>query len=558
MARDSLSRRAAERRAGAVTAVPGLDRRSVLRLAGLAATWGVWPRRAGAAQASGPETAGVPGWVRLGPGAPHSFEALVERARRLAGEAHAPPPRPAAEAVAGIDYDVYQTIRSAPGVPAGAASGAGAPAGGPPIQPFHLHRFAPHPVGLHLVDGTTARRLAYDAGAFDYTGDLRPADLPADLGWAGFRATERGKPGDWLAFMGASYFRSSDPTGQYGLSARGLAVDTAVPGRDEEFPRFTDFWLGVDDRERLVIETLLDGPSVTGAYRMTVERGDAATAMDVACRLFARQGIERLGIAPLTSMYWFSETNRHVAPDWRPEVHDSDGLALWTGAGERLWRPLGNPPSVATSSFFDTDPRGFGLMQRDRTFENYEDDSVFYDRRPSAWVEPAGAGGPGAVMLVEIPTDDEIHDNIVAFWTPERTVSAGDALSFDYRLTWTAGPVVPRDLGRVVATRLGRAGVPGQPRPESGVKLVVDFAGGRLADFQSTDPVEPIISAGGGSGGGVRIDNPYAIRVQGTDRWRVVFDVYGDAPVVDLRCFLQHRDAVLTETWLHQHRPVTF
>ncbi|MEQ8964565.1 MAG: glucan biosynthesis protein D [Azospirillaceae bacterium] len=536
--------------------VAGPSRRSILALAGLAGLAGFWPVPGRGAEPAGGTANSLPGWPRLGPARPYSFERLVERARRLAAEPHTPPPSPAPDALAGIDYDAYQAIRSNPGVPAGGESGQG-----PPIEPFHLHRYAPHPVGLFLVSGGQARRLAYDAGAFDYTGNLGPSDLPADLGWAGFRAAEREGPGDWLAFMGASYFRSSDPTGQYGLSARGIAIDTAAPGRDEEFPRFTDFWLGLDSEGRgegrLVIDALLDGPSVTGAYRMVVARDETATPMDVTCRLFARTRIERLGIAPLTSMYWYSETNRHTATDWRPEIHDSDGLALWTGAGERLWRPLANPPAVSTSSFVDTDPRGFGLMQRDRSFANYEDDSVFYDRRPSAWVEPRGAWGAGSVMLVELPTDDEIHDNIVAFWTPARAIAAGDALSFDYRLTWTASVQVPDSLGRVVATRLGRAGVPGQPRPEDGVKIAVDFAGGRLDTLESTDPVEPMISVAGDAAG-ARIDNPYAIRVVGTPYWRVIFDVYGDAPVVDLRCFLKDPDGVLTETWLHQHRPIAW
>jgi glucans biosynthesis protein len=372
------------------------------------------------------------------------------------------------------------------------------------------------------------------------------------------------RPGDWLAFMGATYFRSADPLAQYGLSARGLAIDTTAPGRSEEFPRFAAFWIdqrppeSADAPRTIVVDALMDGPSVAGAYRFETWRGDS-TVMRVTSRLFFREGVAQLGVAPLTSMYWFSEADRHAATDWRPEVHDSDGLALWTGPGERLWRPLNNPPRVVTSSFVDTDPRGFGLLQRDRSFANYQDDSVFYERRPSAWIEPLGEWGAGAVQLVEIPTDDEIHDNVVCFWTPERAPAAGDEAAWDYRLSWTAEPVVPDGLGRCVATRLGRAGVPGRPRPLRGNKIAIDFQGGRLAEFETIGGgVEPQVTANAG-----RIDGAYAVRVAGTGMWRLVFDVYSPDDLapgepLELRAFLSRKGEPLTETWIMQHRPVDF
>lgn len=189
--------------------------------------------------------------------------------------------------------------------------------------------------------------------------------------------------------------------------------------------------------------------------------------MDSEAVLFVRREIERLGVAPLTSMFWFAENNRHLATDWRPEIHDSDGLALWTGAGERIWRPLNNPQVPRTSAFSDDNPKGFGLMQRDRAFANYQDDGVFYDRRPSLWVEPLAPWGKGSVQLVELPTDDEIHDNIVAFWVPAEPVRAGARLAYRYRLHWRADEPYPApQLARTISTRIGRGGIPGQPRPE--------------------------------------------------------------------------------------------
>jgi periplasmic glucans biosynthesis protein len=273
--------------------------------------------------------------------------------------------------------------------------------------------------------------------------------------------------------------------------------------------------------------------------------------MDVQARLFLREDIERLGIAPLTSMFWFGENNPAHAPDWRPKVHDSDGLQLWTGADERIWRPLNNPKSLQVNAFVDDNPKGFGLMQRDQDFENYHDDGVFYDRRPSLWVEPLSSWGEGAVQLVAIPTDDEIHDNIVAFWVPKADAKRGSEWAFDYRLHWLNGEPYPAELGLVVATRQGARGVPGQPRPKGKYKFAVDFEGGPLDDYGARNAVEPVVTASRGV-----IEGAFAVRVVGTNRWRVMFDVAaaGNEPV-DLRAYLKIGDRALTETWLYQYFP---
>jgi glucans biosynthesis protein len=359
---------------------------------------------------------------------------------------------------------------------------------------------------------------------------------------------EPGMETDWVAFLGASYFRSAGALDQYGLSARGIAIDTATP-RPEEFPRFTKFWLepGADGVQ--TVYALLDGPSITGAYRMILHKGEAVV-MDITKMLFAREEIGRLGVAPLTSMFWYSEISRPQNVDWRPEIHDSDGLAIWTGEGERIWRPLNNPREVQTSSFMDTNPRGFGLLQRDRDFENYQDDGVFYERRPSVWVEPQGDWGAGAVQLVEIPTEDEIHDNIAAYWVPEGAVTAGRRLTYSYRLHWVAEEPYPA-AGRVVATRLGEGGRPGQPRPPHSYKFVIDFAGGRLAELDREQKVEPVVETSRGE-----IIRPYTLPPVGTDRWRAFFDIHVKGQeAVELRCYLRLGDEALTETWLYRFFP---
>jgi glucans biosynthesis protein len=359
--------------------------------------------------------------------------------------------------------------------------------------------------------------------------------------------TAKGEP-DWLAFLGASYFRSCGETRQYGQSTRGLAIDTGLPS-GEEFPVFTHFWLEqLHTSPGVIIHALLDSPSVTGAYTITATR-DNAVVTDVSCKLFARQDVKRLGVAPLTSMYWFGKINRQPGADWRPEIHDTDGLAIWSGSGERIWRPLNDPSSVQTSTFFDASPKGFGLLQRERRFDKYEDDGVFYNMRPSVWIEPLGDWGAGSVQLVEIPTDDEINDNIVAYWTPKEQLKRGAAMEFHYRAHWRLEEPYPAPVGRVIATRSGAGGVPGQPRPKGVTRYVVDFSGATFGKLTAKDGVEVKVSARGGV-----LQNMATYPVVGGGYWRAVFDFTPpDGAPVDLRMYLARNGEALTETWIYQH-----
>jgi len=251
-------------------------------------------------------------------------------------------------------------------------------------------------------------------------------------------------------------------------------------------------------------------------------------------------------------MYWFSETKKPTAIDWRPEVHDSDGLAMWTSAGEHLWRPLNDPQHVEVSSFADTDPRGYGLLQRDRNFDHYLD-GVFYDRRPSLWTEPLDPFGKGAVQLIEIPTDDEIHDNIVAMWVPADAAKAGNSYRLRYRLYWQADEPFPTPLARCVATRMGNGGVPGQPRPQGVRKFMVEFLGGPLADLPFGVKPEPVLWASRGTFSYIFTE---AVPDGVAGHWRAQFDLTatGNDPV-DLRLYLKNGNKVLSETWLYQYLP---
>jgi glucans biosynthesis protein len=484
--------------------------------------------------------------IRLGPPKDFSYAALVARAKKNATQPYKAPESQAAEIIKGIDFDASQKIKFR-------ADHALWPAGPQPVSFFHLSRYSNEPVVLHELADGKAREILYGPDYFDYgASGLDPTAL-AKLGFSGFRVMDgTKKPTDWLAFQGASYFRSSGQEEQYGASARGIAINTAA-ATAEEFPRFSEFWLD-DNGPVISIYALLDGPSITGAYKFDAMKNEnKAVVMNCHCDLFFRTDISRLGVAPLTSMYWYGENERRKAADWRPEIHDNDGLALWTGKGERIWRPLVNPPQVMTNSFADNNPKGFGLIQRDRDFANYQDDGAFYNKRPGIWVEPKGNWGAGAVQLVEIPTEDETHDNIVAYWRPDRDIHGGDSLTFDYRLYWQdKEPAFPKNIAMAVATRLGRGGIPGaNPWPRDKFKFVVDFTGGPLMQMQQRYDVTPVVTASRG-----KIDNAHVIKVVGTDRWRALFDLQVEgAQPVDLRMYLKLGNKTLSETWLYQYFP---
>lgn len=525
-----------------------LDRRSFVKIALAAQAFAALPASAGAAG------------LRFGAAQPFSYDWLKANAQALSAAPYAPPPRPDPKIVAAIDYDAHGRLKYKPDF---ALYGDGQP-GAFPLTFMHVGQYFPKTVRMYAVEtgagGVSAREILYDSDYFAIPEDSVAAQLPsAPSPFAGFWVREAKAGAEdwrsaepWVTFLGASYFRAKGELGQVGMSARGIALSPGDSG-DEEFPDFVAFWFepAPSETSALTCYALLDGPSVAGAYRFLLQR-TKGVVMEIEKTLFFRKPVERLGLAPLTSMYWYSETIKQTAIDWRPEVHDSDGLAIWTGSGEHIWRPLNNAPYTTVSSFFDEHPRGFGLLQRDRQFDHYLD-GVRYDLRPSAWVEPLGDWGMGAVQLVEIPTADEIHDNIVAYWWPAKPVEAGDRIELAYRLHWLADEPYPTPLGRCVATRLGRGGQPGTPRPEGVRKFMVEFLGGPLAQLPFGVKPEPVLSLSRGKFSYVYTE---AVSNGVPGHWRAQFDlsVDGNQPV-ELRLFLRIGDQALTETWLYQYRP---
>jgi glucans biosynthesis protein len=487
---------------------------------------------------------------------PFDFAWLKGQARWLAGSAYGPPRATVPQPLVNLGYDQYQSLRFRPDH----ALWAELPSAFR-LQFFHVGRGFTTPVRLFEVEGGNAREIVYEPAMFNFSeSGIDPQLMVGQQGFAGFRVQNvTNWQADIAAFLGAAYFRAvGSDTRQYGLSTRALAVDTALP-RPEEFPRFTAFWFErpAPDAGTLTLYALMDSPSVTGALRIVIAPG-GTQVMDVDAAFYPRKAIERLGVSPLTSMFYYAKNDRRGALDWRPEIHDSDGLSLWTGAGEWIWRPLTNPAQLHFNSYLDDNPRGFGLLQRDRNFDHYQDDGVYYDRRPSLWVEPklgpAGNGwGKGAVQLVEIPTVDETFDNIVAFWNPAEKPRAGEELLFSYRLYWGTKVPYASTLAQVIATRTGIGGTIGQRRTVFAWHFAVDFAGGELGALAKDAPVEAVVTASSGE-----IHYTTAHYLAEFNGYRALFDVQpveGSEKPIDLRLYLRIQGHPLTETWIYQYTP---
>ncbi|WP_160476642.1 glucan biosynthesis protein [Cereibacter sphaeroides] len=423
------------------------------------------------------------------------------------------------------------------------------------IQAFHLGWLFGAPVRLYDVTDGYVHEVRFSTDDFEYRNELSTrvaahVDLP---GVAGFRLNfPLNRPDvfdELVAFLGASYFRALGRGNGYGISARGLAVNTATSA-PEEFPRFSRFYLERPHGGGLsaVLYAAMESPSVTGAYRFVITPG-IETMIEVTARLFFRSAVTQLGVAPLTSMFLFSEKNRATYDDFRPNVHDSDGLAVRRRDGDILWRPLNNPPRLASSYFGEENPQAFGLHQRKRSFDDYQDAEAHYELRPSVDVEPIGDWGKGMVRLVEIPTRYETNDNIVAFWVPEGQISAGDAREFAYRLRWGALPIEePSDIAHIWETRAGHGGVSGVENTGETRKFVIDFKGGLLGGLPGDAEVEAITSVQHG-----QIVTQTLERLDGMDIWRLVLDVAAaEGATVELAAHIAGYGRKLSETWLYQ------
>ncbi|MEI9999492.1 MAG: glucan biosynthesis protein [Verrucomicrobiota bacterium] len=491
---------------------------------------------------------------------------------------------------------------------------------------------------MNVVDRKGSHPLAYSPAFFNFVNmATKPPSalvfeppLPQNLGYAGFyvRYPNMGigsNPASLDGFfsaLGASYFRAIAKDQVYGLSSRGIAINTSMD-RPEEFPNFVEWWLvePTSNATELTLMALLDGPSVSGAYEFRLRPG-VVTSVDIHASLYFRNAIDRLGIAPFSSMYLYGENAAdHFGDNFHPEVHDSDGLLMQSSSDEWQWQPLSESDDPRAGSkgyqlqyytFQQENPKGFGLIQRDRDFQHYQDLNMLYNVRPSAWVMPSGDWGKGEITLVERPSNDFNTDNVVMFWHPADPIKAGDHRDFSYTIDfymsdserppvafckqtlitvpaplppvpWTP-PVIPvpppkpeaggapskpgAKPGARPATNVASATPPaprpfvGPPSPHTGppipigttpVQFLIDFAGGGIEDTPANQPPDLHLV----------YDPPgtylreKSVEKNGYDNsWRVTFTIipYKHYVHTHLKCWLTHNNKPITEIWNYTWR----
>ncbi|GJD49985.1 Glucans biosynthesis protein G [Methylobacterium crusticola] len=517
---------------------PALDRRRVLALAGGGLAW------AGGALAQQPEPSPPGDGERFDPAR------VVDLARALAKKPYAAPSNALPDPFGALSYEQYVAIRALPPALIWAGEGRGFV-----VEPLHRGFLFTNPVTLHVVEDGVVRRVAYDRGRFEF-GKLKAPEEPRDLAFSGFRlyASFAGaSPADCAIFQGASFFRALAAGQSYGVTARALTLRPAE-AKGEEFPLFRAFWLErpAVGTGQIVIHALVDSESATAALHMTLRPGEA-TIVDVEATLCPRTPLEHVGIAGMTGAYLFGPTDHRNVDDARPAAHEIDGLQIRNGWGEALWRPVQNPETLQISAFLDQDPKGFGLVQRARAYGDYQDDVQRWERRPSLWVEPLGTWapdvpqhgwGPGAVQLIEIPSESEVNENILAYWRPKEPIAKEAA--FSYRQFWCWSVPGQPPLAVCSGTRVGR-GASGRRR-----LFLVDFTGeAPFAEGLAPGSLRLSLHTGPGS---LTRQQLYAYPERKTVRAVFELDPGGET-ACELRLTVKAADKPVSETWLYRWTP---
>lgn len=434
------------------------------------------------------------------------------------------------------------------------------------IEFFHPGYLYQEPVHISEFALKQLEPIPFRTNFFNYRSLKIQKQIPTETGYAGFRVlhplNETNKWDEIGSFLGASYFRVLGKGQRYGLSARGLAIDCGGNG-PEEFPIFTDWWLGKPktNESQLRLFAILDSVSCAGAYEFLIRPGEN-TIVDVEAVLYFRETnlvaavdaqrkpIQTIGLAPLTSMFWFGKSSERRFNDYRPEVHDSDGLLMQMENGERLWRPLVNGSAMRHQQFATKNIRGFGLLQRERNFAAYQDQFNYYHLTPSVWVQPHGDWGEGEVHLVELNTHYEGLDNIVAFWNPKTLPPPMQPLRFGYTLNWTREADIQFSPDRAISTRVGL-----DSRNAENHQFVIDFEGPKLAALLSSETPKAVANC---SDGGDIVESQVFYNPIGHS-WRVVIKFKpkeDNKSPVDLRCTLQQKGENISETWTYHWTPV--
>ena len=471
---------------------------------------------------------------------PFDRSLVRQMARDLASKAFKAPDNKLPDNLKDLDYDRYRGIRFSP--ERALWRGEKLPF---EVQFFHRGFFYGNRVDLYEVKNGQAARISYQPELFSF-GEVTPPPAGLDLGFAGFRLHAPLNKPDYYdevcVFLGASYFRAVAKGELYGLSARGLSINTGE-AKGEEFPSFKAFWIEKPpaNASSIVVHALLDSESAAAAYRFTIRPGDT-TIFDVEMAVYPRIDLEHPGLVPMTSMFFFGPNDRKGVDDFRPSVHDSDGLTVFNGRGEELWRPLHNPTDLQISSFADLNPRGFGLMQRQKDFAAYQDLESSFERRPSLWAEPIGDWGEGSVKLIEIPTKEEVHDNIASFWQPKTALRAKGEHTYTYRLHWGPDTPKPTALARFSRTGIGAKG-------DNATLFVLDLIGDRL---KSVDPktLRGIVTAEKAN-----IQNVVSQPNPATGGWRLSFELSKEKNPVEMRASLMQANDAISEVWVYRWTP---
>ena len=472
---------------------------------------------------------------------PFDADRLLAMARSLAKRPYKAIPGDLIAPFNNLPYDDYVAIRRKPDGLAWNGEGLGFV-----IEPLHRGFLFGPPMQIHIVENGLSQRLVYDQGKYDF-GKLVPPPGNADIGFSGFRVlqpVEGGGLAEIAIFQGASFYRAQARNQNFGTMARALSIRTADP-RGEEFPMIRAVWIEKPTLAAglLVIHALIDSESIAGAYRFTLRTGEAAI-VDTECTLFARTEVDHFGLGGMTATYLFGPIDRRRSEDLRPGVYEVNGLQMLNGKGEWIWRPIANRETLQTSSFLDNNPRGFGLLQRDRDYSRFADDDQHWERRPSLWIEPIGDWGEGMVQLLEIPSDSEVNDNIIAYWRPKNVLAAGSETAFAYRQFWCWTPPESSGLASVSESRGGRTA--GKRR-----RFVVNFTGDILADPQRAGDVKPKISAAPGTIASLR-----TFMARDSKTVRVMFDIEpASENYCEIRLILESQGKPLSETWLYRWTP---
>ncbi|MFN3892604.1 MAG: glucan biosynthesis protein [Beijerinckiaceae bacterium] len=405
---------------------------------------------------------------------------------------------------------------------------------------------------INVVEDGVARRLAYDPADYNF-GKVPAAAERKDVGFAGFRLWIRGADGslqDFLNFQGQGYFQTVGRGQPFGASARALAVRPVDQGKGEEFPYFAAVWIErpVLAANAVVIHALLDSESVTGAFRYTMRPGDA-TIVDTECTLFTRAAIDNVGIAAMQGTFLFGPVDRRRGDDVRPGVYDVAGVQMHTGKDEWIWRPVANRQTIQLSAFVDENPKGFGVIQRDRDFSLFSDDDNHWEARPSVWTEPLGDWGPGHVTLIEIPAESQVNQNIIVYWRPRAPLAANSETTFSYRQWWAWNPPDRPPLATAWRSRSGR--VSGSPPNARRRRFMVEFRGDALADVARNPEITARVTAAQGS-----VMSSRLMLARHEKAARVTFDLdAGNEPNMELRLLLESAGKPISETWLYRWTP---